>query len=237
MSSQAGPPYVTDDPEPVEYQHWEVYAASATQHTPDGVSGTLPHLEVNYGLLPEVQIHVIVPEAFVSYAGETRRYGLGDTEVGFKYRFIDESEDHPQVAVFPLGELPTGSESRSLGSGHTQVFLPVWAQKTTGKWITSGGGGYWRSPGSGNKNSWFVGLLGQYQVTKALAVGSELTYRTAQVVRGQGSTQLNPGFVWDLSDTYHVMASAGPSLSGPRGYQSYMALQVTFGPEEKVPAK
>jgi len=24
----AGPPYITDDPEPVEYQHWEVYLAS-----------------------------------------------------------------------------------------------------------------------------------------------------------------------------------------------------------------
>ena len=24
----AGPPYITDDPEPVEYQHWEVYFAS-----------------------------------------------------------------------------------------------------------------------------------------------------------------------------------------------------------------
>ena len=22
----AGPPYITDDPEPVEYQHWEVYS-------------------------------------------------------------------------------------------------------------------------------------------------------------------------------------------------------------------
>ena len=24
----AGPPFTTDDPEPVEYQHWEVYLAS-----------------------------------------------------------------------------------------------------------------------------------------------------------------------------------------------------------------
>ena len=28
--AQAGPPYITDDPEPVEYQHWEFYVASLT---------------------------------------------------------------------------------------------------------------------------------------------------------------------------------------------------------------
>jgi hypothetical protein len=27
-SSKAGPPFLTDDPEPVEYRHWEVYVAS-----------------------------------------------------------------------------------------------------------------------------------------------------------------------------------------------------------------
>ena len=48
----AGPPYVTDDPEPVEFRHWEFYLA--TQHfiTRDVATGTAPHVEVNYGAWP-----------------------------------------------------------------------------------------------------------------------------------------------------------------------------------------
>jgi len=228
----AGPPYVTDDPEPVEYQHWEVYLASLTAHTPDGITGTAPHVEVNYGVVPNVQLHVIVPDAFDSSGGETRKFGLGDTELGVKYRFVQESDDHPQIGVFPLAEVPTGSESRGLGTGHTQLFLPVWLQKTIGKWTTYGGGGYWITPGTGNRNSWFMGGLLQYQLTKNLAPGAEVYYRTAQVVSGPSTAQLNLGLVWDLTDTYHIMGSAGPALSGPHGYQTYVAFQFTFGPEE-----
>jgi len=46
--AQAGPPFATDDPEPVEFQHWEVYLGAHYEHRSDGASGTLPHLEVNY---------------------------------------------------------------------------------------------------------------------------------------------------------------------------------------------
>jgi hypothetical protein len=233
----AGPPYVTDDPEPVELHHWEVYLASATSHTPDGVTGTIPHLEVNYGVIPDVQLHLIVPNSFVSSGGEARKYGFGDTELGVKYRFVQETEDHPQIGMFPLAEVPTGSETRGLGSGHTQLFLPVWAQKTIGKWSTYGGGGYWISPGAGNKNSLLAGWQAQYQLTKEFSPGAEIYYRTAQVVGGNASAQVNLGFVWDLSDFYHIIGSAGPAVSGPHGYQTYLAIQLTFGPEAKTSAK
>src|SRR5580658_3264326 len=121
MVARAGPPYITDDPEPVDYQHWEVYLASMTQHTPDDFAGTLPHVEINYG---------IVPDAFDAAAGEPRNYGLGDIELGVKYRFLKEADDHPEIGIFPLVEVPTGDENKGLGTGHTQLFLPVWMQKS-----------------------------------------------------------------------------------------------------------
>ena len=235
--ARAGPPYVTDDPEPVDYQHWEVYLASMTEHTPDDISGTLPHIEVNYGVIPDVQLHLIVPDAFDQADGGPRRYGLGDIELGVKYRFLHESDSLPQVGVFPLAELPAGDQSRGLGTGHTQLFLPVWIQKTFGPWTTYGGGGYWITPGAGHRNSWFAGWLAQYQLTKAFAPGAEVYYRTSQAVGAAPTAQVNIGFVWDLSDSYHVLGSAGPALHGPRGYQTYLAFQWTFGPEEKKEAK
>lgn len=48
-SAWAGPPFITDDPEPVELRHWEVYLSSIQQRDSSGTAGTLPHVEVNYG--------------------------------------------------------------------------------------------------------------------------------------------------------------------------------------------
>src|SRR5437588_11461348 len=73
----AGPPYVTDDPEPVELHHWEVYLSSIYQHGPQGSSGTLPHIEVNNGLAPNLQLHIILPNAFSTVPGGPGVYGLG----------------------------------------------------------------------------------------------------------------------------------------------------------------
>ena len=60
----AGPPFITDDPEPVPLHHWEIYLASQAAHDAGGWSGTSPHVEVNYGALPNLQLHLIAPIAF-----------------------------------------------------------------------------------------------------------------------------------------------------------------------------
>lgn len=89
----AGPPFFTDDPEPVEHQHWEVYIASQWAHERNvGTSATLPHLEVNYGVIPDMQLHALVPMAYSDPRDGSKQYGLGDAEVGVKYRFIHEDE-------------------------------------------------------------------------------------------------------------------------------------------------
>lgn len=54
----AGPPFVTDDPEPVEYKHWEVnYAFTETWRRGEASAG-LPSADINYGIVPGVQLHL-----------------------------------------------------------------------------------------------------------------------------------------------------------------------------------
>jgi hypothetical protein len=143
MPAIAGPPFQTDDPEPVEYKHWEIYLASQFRHDKDGDSATLPHVEINYGVIPNVQLHLIVPLAYNSPSGEKSQYGLGDIEVGTKVRFIQESERMPMVGIFPMVEIPTGNHDEGLGNGKAQFFIPLWLQKSWGPWTSYGGGGYW----------------------------------------------------------------------------------------------
>ncbi len=153
----AGPPFVTDDPETVAYQHGEVYLASQHIETADGWAGTAPHVEVNYGVVPNVQLHLIAPLVYNAPTAGSAHYGYGDTELGVKFRFVQESEYLPQVGVFPLLEVPTGNEGVGLGAGHVLAFFPLWIQKSWGKedskWTMYGGGGYGINSGVGNENN------------------------------------------------------------------------------------
>ena len=231
--AQAGPPFRTDDPEPVELGHWEVYGFTAGTHVKGDTAGILPGAEVNYGALPDLQLHAIVPLAFDRPEGSGVKFGMGDIELGAKYRFVEEDEEgwRPQIGIFPLLEVPTGNAERGLGGGHAREFFPLWLQKSFGHWLTYGGGGYWNNPGAGNKNFWFFGWLLQYQVTDDLALGGEIFHQTADSEGGRDSTGFNLGGIYDITEHYHLLFSAGRGLqhaSDSNQFSYYLALQWTF---------
>jgi len=228
----AGPPYVTDDPEPVAHHHWEVYLASIVAHDDGDWSGTAPHIEVNYGAAPNLQLHAIMPLSFMHSTGRTTTYGYGDTELGAKFRFLQETATRPMVGTFPLLEIPTGDRSRGLGSGHVQLFLPLWLQKSFGAWTTYGGGGYWVNPGAGNHDWVLLGWLIQRQLLSNVSTGVEIFHTTVQATGGEPATAFNLGLVIDLSTVQHLLLSAGRGLQGPNQFQGYVAYQLTFGPGE-----
>ena len=238
-TTYAGPPFLTDDPEPVELHHWEIYLATQQNHSSDGWSGTAPHFELNYGAAPDLQLHMIAPFAYDKPSDGRSHYGFGDMELGFKYRFLHTGEEGSefQAGIFPLIELPTGNATKALGSGRAQVFLPIWLQKEFGKWTTYGGGGYWLTQGEGNKDHWFAGWEVQRKVTESLTLGVEIQYHTADAVGARSATALNAGGIWDLSETYHVLFSAGHTVHGSSEFQGYLGLQITFGPDEAKESK
>jgi hypothetical protein len=227
LAGAGGAPFATDDPVPTDFQHWEIYLGTQYEHDQGGAAGVLAHLEVNYGVAPNLQLHLITPVVFTAVEGSSRQLGYGDTEVGAKYRFMAETAERPQIAVYPAVELPTGDRGRGLGAGHTQVFLPVWLQKSFGPWTTYGGGGYWLNPGEGNRNGWFTGWLLQRQLRPDLALGAEVFHEIARTIGGQSDTKVNVGIILDLDKVRHVLVSAGPTIQGPPGYQAFVAIQFT----------
>jgi hypothetical protein len=132
----AGPPFVTDDPEPADFEHFEINLAAQRQLVKGMRSGALPSLDINYGLLPDTQFHVGLSAPFQSLSGGATTYGVGDSEIGMKYRFIAEDEAgwRPQVALYPAIDLPSGDARQGLGGGHDRLALPLWLQKSVGDW-------------------------------------------------------------------------------------------------------
>ena len=236
----AGPPFRTDDPEPVDYQHWEINLFSQGTYASEGSTSVLPGFEVNYGALPNLQLHAIVPLSYENLSGTKAGLALGDLELGAKYRFITPGEDDwfPQVAVFPLVEVPIGNQNMGFSSGHAQVFLPMWAQKDFDPWTVYGGGGYWINPGAGNKDYWFFGAALWRQFGESFHLGVEVFHQTAYVtgqpentIGAKDMTGFNVGAVYDLSENWHLLGSAGSGLqnqSTTNKFSYYLGLQLTF---------
>src|ERR1700724_3248160 len=59
--AQAGPPFQTDDPTPVDYGHYEFYVFGTADGTPVEMDSTGPAFEFNWGAVPRIQLHVILP--------------------------------------------------------------------------------------------------------------------------------------------------------------------------------
>lgn len=241
----AGPPYQTDDPDPVEFHHFEMYAFELSDSTGRNAGGTVlevPSYEVNYGAAPGLQLHLVVPVAtvFIPGGGPTN-FGIGDTEVGFKYRLLKESAHRPEVGIFPFFELPSGSFDRGLGVGSTWYRMPLWMQKSWGpkdtQWTSYGGAGavVMSSAGYANgfKNYPFAGWLLQKQINKKWSLGGELFGHGAEgeaATSTAASTLLDLGGTYEFKDGFDLLFAAGRSVYGQPETYTYLAAYWTWGP-------
>jgi len=163
--------------------------------------------------------------------GGSRQYGYGDTELGVKYRFFHETDYLPEIGMFPLVEAPTGDSGRGLGNGQTQVFAPVWLQKSFGKdkeWTTFGGGGFWYNPGIDHRNFFRFGWELQRDLNKYLTLGGEVYHETQMIGGESGHTAFNLGGYVNFDEHRHVLFSAGRDIDGPNRFSCYLGYQLTI---------
>jgi hypothetical protein len=232
LPAQAGPPFVTDDPEPPEYGRWEINSALAGTLVHGGGEAALPVIDANYGALPDLQLH-IQPQMTYVRMPEGTHFGFGDLEIGAKYRFIEEDENGwvPAVAFYPLFEIPTGNKERGLGAGVGRTFLPIWAQKTIGKWTMYGGGGYGINPGADGKNAWLVSAVALYQFTEKLQLGGEVYLQTAEAPGDKNAPGFNLGGSYELAEDLNLLFSAGCGLANAsqnNRFSGYLGLQAIY---------
>ncbi len=244
--AMAGPPFVTDDPETVEFRHWEFYVASQFGYRKGEIGGTAPHVEANFGVLPDVQLHVLAPVVYSITRGHEAdfrvappyaydrnkwnraKFGYGYTEIGMKVRFLHESDGSPQIGIFPMIEAPTATK----GMGYNflpQLYLPLFIQKSAGDFTTYGGGGFWYNPGKDNRNYWFAGWLVQYKFAKRFTLVAECFYYSPDSKGAEHRAAANIGMIVDFNDTWHLLFSAGRDILGPNILSAYLAVQCTVG--------
>lgn len=127
--ASAGPPFLTDDPEPTETGHWEIYAPLLEAQGRGATFEGAASVELNYGAARDLQLTLGLSSAYAHAAGSWR-WGAGDVEMSAKYRFFNDESNGLSIAAFPGVTLPTGSNGMS---AHKVTALPpIWAQKDLG---------------------------------------------------------------------------------------------------------
>lgn len=224
----AGPPFNTDDPEPVEYRHWEFYVSSVHTLQSGTFSGTFPHFETNYGFKPEFQVHLLLPLNYNYSNHKELQYGYAYSEFGIKYRFISETENIPQVGTFPIIEIPTIT-NKNFSNNKLQLYLPIWVQKSWNKLTTYGGGGFWFNPGVNNKNWIFTGWEIQYDFSQKITLGGEIFYHSSPAYDENSFLGFNLGGFLNFTEKFHLIYSAGHNfITRDNTYMAYLGILWTI---------
>jgi hypothetical protein len=243
VGAWAGPPFQTDDPEPIDFRNYEFYTFANADGTPIEMDTAGPALEFNWGALPNTHLHIILPLATIfptnnaKYAPDSlgpARSGLGDIELGVKYRFVQETKHRPMIGTFTMFEMPAGNAARGLGVGKTWYKAPVWVQKSFGPWTTYGGGGatiFRRSPAY--RSFPYAGALLERDIGKKLTLGSEVFYHGAEgpgTPLNASSALLDVGGYYKFRDPgFQLLFCYGHTIAGKTENYAYLGLYWTWG--------
>jgi len=238
-----GPPFQTDDPVPVDLHHYEFYIFGAADGTPKEVDSASPAFEFNWGAVPRVQLHAILPfgiaaprnnPAFLPEGTGPTVFGLTDMEAGAKIAIVKESRHIPQIGTFTMFEIPTGNADKGLGVGKLWYKVPLWLQKNFGKWTFDGGGGYVFNPQEGFRDFPYTGWLLKKQLSDRLELGGEIFAHGSE---GTAPPQTRAAAMFDLGGYYHFkqhpgrqfLFAYGHTVAGQSENYAYLGFYWTWG--------
>ena len=136
-----GPPYQTDDPVPVDLHHYEFYIFGGMDGTTAEIDSTGPAIEFNWGAIPRVQLHAILPLGVIAPSNNPiyfpggigpRAFGLTDMELGAKIAFIKESKHIPRSAASRCSKFRPEVTTKGWGLGKSGTNSPSGCKRTSG---------------------------------------------------------------------------------------------------------
>lgn len=239
LLADAGPPLITDDPDTPGSNRWEINFAGLLERSARERFLQSPDFDINYGLGDSLQLKIELPWLLHDTEDAPRESGLGNTQIGVKWRFMDEGRSGVSLSVYPQFEFnnPTSAALRGVVDEGTEFLLPVELERALGPVTINGEIGY--SFHQTTPDEVIYGLALDYTPTKKLKLLSEI-HTVAERGPGQGQRVFNLGMARDINDTYTLLASAGRSLAHPEPSQPsliiYLGLQLHLKGPSHAPA-
>ncbi len=229
--AQGGAPLITDDTETPGAGRWEINLACTNQQTHAGARhAEIPLLDVGYGLGDRCELGYEVAWLVVNEAGQRSRAGLGDSQIEFKWRFLDGGDDGLALAATPQVEFRnlSSSERRGIVDGGNTFVLPLEIQGKLGPldWNVEIG----RSFPEHGEEAWLYGVAVGREINPRLELAVEL-HGAGSFAREEDELILNLGARWKLTGHHTLLAALGRSLNRVRGeelvYSAYLGVQWT----------
>jgi hypothetical protein len=223
--TQAGPPFVTDDPEPPPPGGWEINVPFILEHASRITEMDAPLFDLNYGL-PDIQLKLEIPVTVVAENHNRAEAGVGDLLLGIKWRFFNNERAQLQLGTYPQVLAPTGNHDRGLGEGRPAFVLPLLAQKSWDKWTVYGNVGYWWQGAHETRNYFYAGAVLERELNERLEIGVELFGNSPKERDARSEVAFNIGGTWKLRRHLNLLFSGGRDIVGNTHAMAYIGLQV-----------
>jgi len=224
-SARAGPPFVTDDPEPPPPGGWEINVPFIVERTPGKTEMDAPLFDLNYGL-PNIQLKLEIPVRIVREDNDGTAAGAGDLLLGVKWRFFNNEKSQVQLGIYPQLLLPTGDHARGLGDGGSAFVFPLLAQKNWEKWTLYGNVGFWWQTGTETRDYVYAGAVLERDINERLTLGVELFGNSPKDRGGRSELAFNVGGSWKLNKHLNLLFAGGRDIVGDTTAMGYLGLQL-----------
>jgi hypothetical protein len=230
--AQGGPPLITDDPGTPGANNWEINLSLAMEQKANAREFETPLLDVNYGVGERLQLKFEIPWVVVDEEGSGTQNGLGNFEIGVKWRFLDEDQSGVNMSIYPQLTFnnPTSSDNRGLVDEGIEFFFPVEIARSVGIVELGFEAGY--AFVEQGEDEWAFGFVVAYPLSDSLELLGEL-HEIAARDFGNDEGIVNLGFTYQFTEHVGLLGSAGTALWSSTGERTevlaFLGLQFAFG--------
>jgi hypothetical protein len=232
--AQGGPPYYTNDPGTPGNHNWEVnfgympflFPNQATTHTPD--------IDINFGLGERIQLTYEDAWLRVHNPALPAKYGMGQDQLGVKWRFYDTGEKGMSFSIFPQLSVnnPNHAVQRGITPPGASLIVPLEFSKKVGPVDVNAEAGY--NIVHLGPDGWLFGLVVGHEFTKRFELDAEL-YTSGTFHPAFTEPLLDVGARYKLHRPFILLLMAGRSLASAQTNQPYFVGY--FGVQMLLPPK
>jgi hypothetical protein len=232
--AQGGPPFYTTDPGTPGNLNWEInlgympffYSNQSVSHVPD--------LDMNFGIGDRIQLTYESAWLRVQDPGSATKFGLNQTNVGVKWRFLDHGEDSLNISIFPqvFVNNPGDAVRRGITPAADTYLLPMEFSKKLGPVDVNYEVGY--EIVRHGPNGWINGLVVGHDFTPKLEGDVEF-YNQGTFHPFDNQPVFDFGARYKIHRPVILLFMAGRSLEHARPTQGYFVgyfgLQILLPPK------
>jgi len=235
-AARAGTPYSVDDPGTTEVNHTTISLNYFSTQIRGSEAQSAPNITVTYGKTPKLELDLLMGLATARTSGTDRQTGFGDTTIGARWRFTEESRRTPQVGLAYFLKIATASATRGLGTGKADHLLYLMSAKSYGKVYVFGQAGCCIPGAMGQKNNAVYGLALTYQTTEKLTLGTQVYGNTSPADGVPGGFAYGLGLTDSYAANQALLVAVSHSTRGLCDCNLYAGVTWTLGPAPKPAA-